>query len=215
MSLIFKQFFRGAAIATATAVLVCAQAACMIPQSIDPQTAATHPAPQIDVSKIPSDLLSPPILTLIRQGSADAVLSPPCHCVLSFDGMSVEADPDITLEARWFVDYDASVPASTVSRPDSPFEIGPNRDDPTKTTRNVPTFLLDTERAGIVQSGIHIVEVVIGERDGFDTSPTAPRGNRSMKEGYSSTEYKFVVDVRLEQVAGQCPRTLPSTAVCQ
>jgi hypothetical protein len=88
--------------------------------------------------------------------------------------------------------------------------IPANRDDPSQTTRTVPTYEFDADRNGIVQSGVHIVDVVIGESDGFDKSTSAALPNRSMLPGYFSTEYRFAVNVRVEQVPGQCPRTPPS-----
>jgi hypothetical protein len=62
---------------------------------------------------------------------------------------------------------------------------------------------------------VHIVEVVVGETNGFDDSSSATRPGRTMKPGYVSAEYRFALDVTLQQVPGQCPRTPPSTAVCQ
>jgi len=182
----------------------------MIPQSIDPQDARPHPAPRI--TEIPN-LIRAPVITLIRQGSADAAKSPPCHCVIAFADIQVDVDPDLTFEARWFVDYDPNVPSSTLIQASR--DIPANRDDPTKTTRTVDTYDFDADSARIVQSGVHVVDVVIGESDGFDKSNTAARPNRTMKPGYFSTEYRFAVDVRLEQVPGQCPNTLPSSPVCQ
>jgi hypothetical protein len=130
-----------------------------------------------------------------------------------FDGISVEADPDLTLEARWFVDYDSNVPSSTVIQ--VTLEIPPNRDNPRLTNRTVLPYTLDADAVGIVQSGVHVVEIVIGETDGFDKSTAAPRRNRSMKPGYASSEYRFAVNVRVEQVPGQCPLTPPSEPKCQ
>lgn len=209
-------FFRGAAIATILGVLVCAQAACMIPQSVDPADATPHPAPQMLVSQFPANLLAP-TLPLIRQGSADATMSPPCHCELLFQGIFVQADPDLTLLARWFVDYDDAVPSSHL--PQHTEQLPPNNDEPKSLTRQLDEktngFSFDATAVGIVRSGVHVLEVVVAERDGFDESSSAPRPLRTMKPGYISAEYRFVLNVTLEQVPGQCPRTSPSQAVCQ
>ncbi len=119
----------------------------------------------------------------------------------------------MALVAKWFIDYDTTSLAST--QPRFTQEIPPNFDDPTATTRNLTLFRFDVDdpSVGIVTSGVHIVEVVVGEKDGFDpTSTTLP--NRAMRPGYTPALYRFAVDVRVEQVVGQCPRTPPSHAVC-
>jgi hypothetical protein len=208
----FHRFLRGATIATALGVAVCPQISCMIPQSVDPQDPATHPPPLMLVSQFPANLLAP-TLTLIRQGSADAAQSPPCHCELLFQGITIEADPDIELSARWFVDYDVGVPTSTKSQQQQ--TIPPMSDEPKSLTRTLPDLPFDAVANGIVQSGVHVLEVVVGETNGFDDSTSAPRPNRTMKPGYLTAEYRFVLNVTLEQVPGQCPRTAPSTAVCR
>jgi hypothetical protein len=206
-------FFRGAGIATILGVLVCAQMSCMIPQSVDPANATPHPPPLMLISQFNPNLLAP-TLTLIRQGSADAAFSPPCHCELLFEGITVEADPDLQLEARWFVDYDDGVQSSHLIRILQ--KLDPLTDEPKSLTRTLQKFQFDANPGnGIVQSGVHILEVVVGESAGFDDSSSAPRPLRTMKQGYLSAEYRFALDVTLEQVPGQCPRTPPSTAICQ
>src|SRR6266436_3606080 len=110
--LLFQRFYRGAPLASILGVLVCAQVSCLIPQTVDPIVAAPHPAPYFVVEQIPS-YLSPPQLTLLRQGLGDAALAPACHCQLWFDGLFVhEDDPTITLQAKWFVDYDVTIPSA-------------------------------------------------------------------------------------------------------
>ncbi len=207
------KFLRGAPIATTLGVGVCLQMSCLIPQSVDPADATPHPPPLMLVSQFPPDLLAP-TLTLIRQGSADAALSPPCHCELLFEGITVEADPDLQLDARWFVDYDDNVQSSHAIRIIQ--KLDPLTDEPKQLTRTLPSFQFDANAGnGITQSGVHIFEVVVGETVGFDDSSSALRPNRSMKTGYVSAEYRFALQVTLEPVPGQCPRTPPSRAVCQ
>jgi hypothetical protein len=203
---------RGAALAILSLVLVCPQGGCLVPQTVDPKIVSPHPPPHFVVETIPSYLLAP-ILTLTRQGAGDAVQTPPCHCQLDFNGLLVEEqDPTITLEARWFIDYDVAFPSSIrvwfTDRLDGTF------DDATATQRSLRLFSLDADAVGIVSSGPHVVEVVVGEIEGFDpTSTTQP--NRAMKPGYTPAVYRFFVDVRVEQVPGQCPQTPPSRRVCQ
>jgi len=209
---LFQRVLRGAALAICWGVAVCPQGGCLVPQTIDPIVASPHPAPHFVVETIPSYLLSP-VLTLIRQGAGDASLTPPCHCQLDFNGLVVEEDDaTVSLEARWFIDYDVANPSSTrvwfTEALDGTF------DDVTAIVRTLRTFTLDADAVGIVTSGFHVVEVVVGEKDGFDPSSTA-QPNRAMKQGYTAAVYRFFVDVRVDPVPGQCPQTPPSRRVCQ
>ena len=198
-------------------MLVCPQGGCLVPQTVDPKVVSPHPPPHFVVEKIQSYLLAP-VLTLIRQGTVDAAQTPPCRCRLEFggvDGLVVEEDdPTITLQARWFLDYDAASPSSTLIWNSE--TLPGNFDDVTAVERSLqtPSFLLDADEKLIFTSGVHVVEVVVGESDGFDPSSTT-QPNRAMKPGYTPAVYRFFVDVRVEQVPGQCPQTLPSRRICQ
>ena len=164
------------------------------------------------VDTIPAYLL-PPILTLTRQGASDFAQTPRCHCQLEFNGLVVEEqDATISLQARWFIDYDVTVPSST--RVWLTDVLAGNFDDVTATERPLRLFTLDADAVGIVTSGPHVVEVVVGESDGFDPASTT-QPNRAMKAGYTPAVYRFFVNVIVEQVPGQCPQTLPSVRVCQ
>ena len=199
--LLFQRIFRGAPLASILGVLVCAQVSCLIPQTVEPIAQAPHPAPYIVVERIPSYLVAPQ-LTLIRQGAGDAALAQACHCQLWFDGLLVhEDDPTITLQAKWFVDYDVANPSST--RPWAADLMLGTFDDATRIVRPVSTFQFDADAVGIVTSGVHLVEVVIGETDGFDPSSTT-QPNRAMKAGYTPAVWRFPVNVRVEQVPGLC-----------
>ena len=185
----------------------------MIPQTVDPIVAVPHAPPQFVPEKdIPQNLL-PRVLTLFQQGSSDVSASPPCHCHLEFEGLSVE-EPDATvdLDALWFVDYDPSNVAST--QPVFSQKLEGVFNDDTKTTRTLNTFAFDAPSLGIVSGGLHVVEVVVGEDVGFDSASTI-LPHRAMKQGYTSANYKFVVDLHLEQISGSCPSTPPSKRVCQ
>jgi hypothetical protein len=194
-------------------VLVCAQAGCLIPQSVDPKDAGPHAPPHVVVENIPDYLLAP-VLTLRRQGTVDATQNPPCHCVLEFTGISVaDEDPTIDLTARWFVDYDATKPATVFPRAQE--ELPGNFNDVTQTVRELKNvFQLDADAMNIVTSGTHIVELVVGEKTGFDTTSAASQPNRSMLPGFVSAIYKWAIDVHLEQVTGQCLTAPPSKQVC-
>jgi hypothetical protein len=207
----FRRFGAGAALAWTCGVLVCAQAGCMIPQSVDPIVAEPHVPPQFVPELIPPYLLTR-TLTLYVQGAADATASPPCSCHLEFDGLSVEeADSTVDLTVKWFIDYDASNPPSTRSIP-SDIELPPIPNDIKATSRLLPTRTLTAADFGNV-GGLHVVEVVVGETAGFDpASTTLP--SRGMKPGYISASYKFVVDLHLEQIPGTCPSNRPAQRSC-
>jgi len=66
----------------------------------------------------------------------------------------------------------------------------------------VRTFQFDADAVGIVTSGVHLVEVVIGETDGFDPSSTTQptRDEDRLHAGGVA----FPVNVRVEQVSGLC-----------
>jgi len=207
-----RPIVRGAALAILSLAAVCPLGGCLIPQSIEPKTTTPHPPPHFVVETIPAYLLTP-LLTLIRQGSVDAAQTPPCHCLLEFSGLVVEEDdPTITLEARWFIDYDVTVPNSTLVRFTDVMEG--TFDDATAIQRTLRVYSFDADAAGIVTSGQHVVEVVVGENEGFDPASTT-QPNRAMKPGYTPAIYRFFVDVHVEQVTGQCPQTPPSRRVCQ
>jgi hypothetical protein len=213
----FRRFVRGAALASILGVIVCPQVSCMVPQTIDAIVESPHPAPHIVLETIPSYLLAR-VLTLYQQGSTDLAASPRCHCRLEFDALSVqEQDSTVTLEARWFIDYDpANLPSTRIAFSE---QIAANFDNVTQTVRPLRTFVFDATAAGIVSSGLHVVEVVIGETTGFDPSSTT-LPNRAMKPGFTASTYKFVVDVHLENFSGQCdgPTFSPSPPahrVCQ
>jgi hypothetical protein len=205
-------FLRGAGIALTLGVLVCAQAGCLIPQAIDQKVPVAGAPPHFVAENIPDNLLVP-ILTLRRQGTTDAAQTPPCHCNLEFSGISVdEEDATITLTAKWFVDYDPANQASVRSWQEETL-LG-TFNDPTLTRRQLSNvFRLDADAMSIVTSGAHVVELVVGESTGFDPfSTTQP--NRAMRDGWVSAVYKWVVDVHLEQVTGQCATAPPAKQVC-
>jgi hypothetical protein len=198
------------------AVLVCAQVGCLVPQSVDPIVTVAHPAPHFVLESIPSWLL-PPILQLYRAGPTDLSATPPCHCQLELQVPWVEEDdPTVVLEARWFIDYDVTVPVSVLVRRRDIVDQG---FDTSGTIRQFPPFYFDADAAGIASNGIHTVEMFVGESAGFDDNPAATQPNRTMKTalGYEGATYKFVVNVDVQQDASRptCPTELPSLRVCR
>lgn len=212
---ISRLFARGARLALIASVIVCAQA-CLVPQSVDAIPTVAHSPPRFDVSSFPPYLLDKYKLTLYRQGPADVPLN--CHCEIQIPPLPViEDDPTVDLQIHWFIDYDLAVPRSLAPWPGSDLFIQGTFDNPS-TLRSSNNFNFDADSAGIVVSGTHVLEVVVGEANGFDRRPTAPFPNRSMLPGYVPAVYKFVIDVHIEQtgpVPQNCPSNLPSARICR
>jgi hypothetical protein len=193
-------------------VLVCALIGhgCLVPQSIDPVVEVPHPPPHFVLDLIPPYLLHP-VLQLYRQGPLD----PPCHCYLELDIPFVqEDDPTVTLEARWFVDYDSTV-LSTVAPKGSPQRL--DGDFNTQNTiRALRSFAFDADAYNINTSGMHTVDVVVGEINGFNPDPGATQPNRSMKEGYTAAVYRFFINLQYapDSARPNCPVARPSQQVC-
>jgi len=214
-SLKSRCFVRGLRLAIKVAVLVCALTveACLVPQSVDPIATVPHPPPHFVLESIRKELLVP-IIPLYRQGAADAALNPPCHCELELSIPLVEEDdPTIVLQTRWFVDYNVAVPASVLVRHTFTSDIGFNTPD---TIRQLDVWDVDADAVGI-GSGIHVVDVVVGEKAGFDDSANLARPNQTMLPNYSADTYRFVVNVNVQQDASRptCPIEFPSVRVCR
>jgi hypothetical protein len=208
-------FVRGPMLAIKAAVLVCALTAeaCLVPQSVDQIVTAPHPPPHFVLESIRKELLVP-IIPLYRQGSADAALNPPCHCELELSIPLVqEDDPTVVLQTRWFVDYNVAVPTSVLVRHTFPSDLGFNTPD---TIRQLDVWDFDADAVGVT-SGIHVVDVVVGEKAGFDDSSNATRPNQTMLTNYSADTFRFVVNVNVQQDPSRptCPAEFPSVRVCR
>jgi hypothetical protein len=190
---------------------VCPLEGCLVPQTIDSKETALHPPPRIKLDSIPIELL-PPVLPLFRQGSTD--LARGCHCWLELRVPQVEIDdPTATLLMKWFVDYDTAVPPSTRPVMSETLDATFNSNNPVRVSRSI--FLFDANALGILTSGVHVVDVVVGQLDGFDQTATA-RPERTMKTGYEAAEHRFVVDLHLEQDPNhpQCNKVPPALGTC-
>jgi hypothetical protein len=168
------------------------QSACLIPQQIDQlgADAGVHPAPHFVLTSLSPDLLVP-ILTLDRQGSADTATPCVCHLVIAAPSV-FEEDTSVTLQSRWFVDYDQSVPTSQVIRGGIPIVGNFSAQNP---VRPVDAFSFNVDLLGISTSGVHVVEVLIADRDGYDDEAGIAAGFpfRTMKPDYEAALYRFVV----------------------
>lgn len=217
-TLIREAFGAGPRLALKAAVLVCALASqsCLVPQSVDSIPDSPHPAPRFVLESIPTYLLSSQI-QLYRQGPKDQSATPPCHCKLELAIPLVEeADPTISLEARWFVDYNPNVPrlAAFVHRDSLDGDF--NASGVTIRTIKVP-YEFDADALGITSSGVHVVDVVLAESAAFDPASTT-RPNRAIKPGYPSDEHRFVINVQVDPDPARltCPAVLPALVhVCE
>ncbi len=208
----------GLQLAIKAAVLVCALSSqsCLVPQSVDAIPVAPYPAPRFVLESIDKYLL-PPIIELYRGGASDQSAKPPCHCRLDLAIPLIEEDdPTVSLEARWFVDYDPNVPRLSAILHRDPLD---GTFDSTGTTlRTVITgpFPFDADQLGIFTDGIHVVDVVLAETAAFEISSTRP--NRAIKAGYPSAEHRFVINVKVnpDPARPTCTAVPPSVAkVCQ
>lgn len=205
----------GPRLAIKAAVIVCALAgqSCLVPQSVDPIVESPHPPPHFVLESIPSYLLTP-ILQLYRQGSADQSRTPPCHCKLELSIPFVEEDdPTVTLDARWFVDYDPNVPRLAAAVFSDELRGDFNNSG---TVRPLNGHEFDADALGIATNGVHVVDILVAETAAFDTtSTTLP--NRAVKTGYSSAVYRFFINVKVDADPARptCPDVLPSVRVCQ
>lgn len=200
-------------LALKAAVLVCALASqsCLVPQSVDPIPDSPHPPPRF--GDVPP-YLQPTILQLYRQGLQDQTHVPPCHCKLELAIPFIEEDdPTISLQARWFVDYDPTVPR--LAAPVFTDPLNGSFDNP-GTVRLLPAHDFDADALNIATNGIHVVDIVLAETAAFDPASTA-QPNRAIKPGYSAAEHRFVINVKVDQDPSRptCPDALPSVRLCE
>jgi hypothetical protein len=180
----------------------------MVPQKVDPNDTREHLPPRIDVPSIPSYLLAPK-LTIYKPGAND---TPPCHCVLELRiPRIIEEDSTVDITARWFVDYDLSVPRSLSVAPGGQVVL-PGTFDTNLIVRGPVIYNFEPDALGITDLLDHVVEVVVGETAGFDDSATT-LPFRTMKPGYEAAVYKFVVQVNAPKAT--CPNELPLRRTCQ
>jgi hypothetical protein len=167
---------------------------------VDPN-ATQHTVPIIDLTQLPSAVLTPTI-PLYRQGPDDIVQQ--CNCRLDLVILVIkDPDPTIDVQARWFVDYDLGTtqsqsPASTQDFPGS-------FNNPEALTRGPVTFELDADARGLTDT-THVVEMVVAERQGFAPDTVAP-AHRALLPQFDATTFKVAVEVKTS--ASQCDRNTP------
>jgi len=196
---------------SAAVLLVLAQG-CLMPQSVDPVNTRPHTIPRVDLTNLPDYLLQP-FLTLNAQGPADLAANPPCHCQLDVGIRAIIADdPTVDVEVRVFVDYDVNV-----ARSQPPVDRIPLSGSFTssETTRLLPTLQFDSAKLG--GQGLHVVELVVAEREGFAATTVFPP-QRAMQPNFESSTFKFVVQVLPQdpsrQSCGDPPQRPPQVKSC-
>jgi len=199
--------FRGLLVA----LLAVASSACLVPQSVDANS-SQHTVPVIDLSSVPLYAMSPTPIPTYLQTPKDKAEG--CRCQLKFENFLFVTDPDPTvdLQARWYIDYDVGIPGtqgpSIVPIPGS-FSANGNVRGPISFTFD-PDALNLTNTDADHNNGLHIIEVVIAEAEGFapDTASNVRLPHRSLNKGWDATTLKFVVKVNVSQ-GDQCDRNTP------
>lgn len=198
------------------AIALMVEPGCLIPQSIDALDldAGPHPVPHFVVEAIP-DYMRVPVLALYRQGAGDPAQSTPsgtCHCQLLLALPLVEEqDPTVTLQVRWFLDYDATKQPNPIVAPLSPSITLTGSFDNPVTQRKMDPYPFDADARGILADGLHVVEAVVADQAGFDDSAT-DLPFRTMKPGYEADVYRFFIQVTVTPDPKQqhCPGVNPT-----
>jgi hypothetical protein len=170
---------------------------CLVPQSIQSQFVG-HVPPMILATSLSPDGRQGAI-PLYVQGQADVASG--CSCAVELSLSIEEDDPSLSLTGYWFVDYDSANPTTTVIAQSSPLTAPAD----SSITRRITPFVFDP--LGRVSSGLHYVDFVVAESDGYDTSPDAGLPNRSVKNGYTAAEFRWLIQVDEvpDPARPQCP----------
>jgi hypothetical protein len=167
---------------------------CLIPQDVDPVSDRAHPPPRILFESIPNEYLVP-FLTLPRATRTG------CKCTLRLVVPRVAFDDaSVTLEARWFVDYQ---PNSAAVFRQAEFLRGSL--DFTQKTRDGPS--LDVNADAFSGDGFHAVDVVVAEDGAFkaEGATPSPKPFRTLiSTAYESAEYRFFINVKTDPDAVEC-----------
>jgi hypothetical protein len=174
------------ALAAATLLAAAGLAACPLPQ------------PLPEVSRVDGGTITPPriLVSSVRPPESVILVSTTCPAPPQFELQAAIEDLDTTeqVEARWFVDYDAPSNVGLIRAPD----LIPGTDDPSLTTRAVPSFLYSPDPTATV----HVVEVVVSNGFAPNASVAVPLPNRMPAEGFETQLYRWVF--RFVDGAGRC-----------
>ncbi len=180
--------------------------ACLIPQSVDPTSTVAHVPPRVVIEAVDPKLAL--AFIELTHGSIDTAAS--CSCLVQLDVPQIEEDdPTVSLEVRWFVDYDPNDPIS--QRPAVPSQFLAGSFDSTATVREGPSLAFDPGALGVAD-GVHVVDMVVAEQGGFDDTNTT-FAHRAVLSGYASATFRFVVDVETDNDSA-CQGDPPFARVC-
>ncbi len=169
-------------------VLAASATSCLLPASINPENGQQHVPPRVVIEAIDPKLAG--ALVVLQHGSLDAAAG--CSCRVLLDVPQIEEDdPTVSLEVRWFVDYDATDPLT--QRPAVPSQFLAGSFNSTTLVRQGPSLDFDLGALG-VSDGLHIVDMVVAEQGGFDDATTT-FAHRALLPGYASATFRFVVSV--------------------
>jgi hypothetical protein len=205
--LAFQDYEKGRAVSRGVllALLAAGLSACLVPQSVDKDNTKPHTVPVIDLSSFPGYFMAP-TTPLYKQAPDDTTQQ--CRCELQFLVPVVnDDDPTVDLQARWYVDYDLGTPQSQL--PANIQDLPGSFNTPGR-ARGPVTFNFDADQLGLA-AGLHVIEVVIAERQGFAKDGDQVNfPHRSLLFGFEGTTFKFVADVR-DSAPGvtQCDRNTP------
>jgi hypothetical protein len=202
---------KGRGVSKVVPVALLALSACLVPQSVDPAETRTHTVPIIDLSNLPTYLLTP-VVPVYLQGSDDLKSSPQCKCVLNIQIPAIkEEDPTVDIEARWFVDYNLNGSAQSQLR--ALTQLLPGSFNAPGTFRGPVVFVFDPVSRGITvdpalepNGSAHVIEMVIAEQQGFVPDfKTQLFPNRTLADTFDGSTFKIVASVR-NSTASQCDR---------
>jgi hypothetical protein len=154
--------------------------------------------PLIDLTQL-QDYWYTPHVNLYLQSPSDVALN--CHCELQLEIPVIkEPDPTVTLEGRWFVDYDVNNPQqSWVDNPKFPGFFNSTAD-----VRGPATYSLNADALKLRTDIPHVVEFIIAEQDGFTSDTQVRPHHRALNPGWDATTLRLVVDVQPGSGAQQC-----------
>jgi hypothetical protein len=191
--------------ALAVPLFALALSACLVPQSVDPNTTRPHTVPTIDLNALFSYMYSPEVQVYLP-GPTDTSSSPQCRCVLHLEIPFVkDEDPTVNLEARWFVDYDLNGSAQSQTQISTQV-LGGSFTDPSL-TRGPVVFNFDPVLLNITKDDtVHVIEMVIAEQQGFAADALGqPPLHRALLPGWDGSTLKIVARVHVSS-AGRCDR---------
>ncbi len=155
---------------------------CIAPQDVElyqPPTLARVP-PVIDLTHVDP---SAPHICVTSQGTP---------AVTTFRANVLDTSVSLSLEARWFLNYDPNNNPSTLIIAGDAINVTEVEKGAAFTYQPV-TLTSDLLGLRSQSAGVYTLEVVIS--DSFDAAGVTPR-NRAVKKGGYSTSYKWIIDYK-------------------